>query len=94
VPVLQRVKIASLAVHDRAPRFEAGVRFDRTEAVHCAGLPERLPKRAVLDPSRTGLIDLADFIAVKGWKALGNRLTQFRVQAIKPIAIMVGEDGE
>ena len=40
------------------------------------------------------LIDLADFIAVKGWKALGNRLTQFRVQAIKPIAIKVGEDGQ
>ena len=38
------------------------------------------------------LIDLADFIAVKGWKALGNRLSQFDVKAIKPIDVHVGEN--
>lgn len=36
------------------------------------------------------LIDLAEFIGVKGWKALGNQLTRFEVQAIKPMAIRVG----
>ena len=38
------------------------------------------------------LINLAEFIEVKGWKAQGNRLSQFDVQSIKPIEIKMNNE--
>lgn len=40
------------------------------------------------------LINLAEFMDMKGWKALGNQLTRFEVLAVKPIDIKVGQEGE
>ncbi|MEM9886479.1 MAG: DNA gyrase/topoisomerase IV subunit A [Bacteroidota bacterium] len=41
-----------------------------------------------------GELDLADFIDVKGWKALGNKLSEHKLSKVEEIQILVGENGQ
>ncbi|MEM0994855.1 MAG: DNA gyrase/topoisomerase IV subunit A, partial [Bacteroidota bacterium] len=41
-----------------------------------------------------GELDLADFIDVKGWKALGNKLSEHKLSKVEEVQIQVGENGQ
>jgi topoisomerase-4 subunit A len=41
-----------------------------------------------------GEIDLVDFIDVKGWKALGNKLSEYKLTTVEQVEVKVSENGQ
>ncbi|MEM1327659.1 MAG: DNA gyrase/topoisomerase IV subunit A [Bacteroidota bacterium] len=41
-----------------------------------------------------GEIDLADFIDVKGWKALGNKLSEYKLTKVEQVEVKINDNGQ